>query len=83
MILCHSLATNDELIYTKFNKKIVARHLENRNENLAKQICNHFRNKSFLEALDMIKYKSVKELFDLAMQLSIETKRELVSFDLI
>ena len=83
MILCHSLSTNDELSYTKFNRKITLRHQDNRNDPLAHKLTNLFRSKTFLEAIDMIKFKTVKDLFDDALQLSIETKRELVSFDLI
>ena len=83
MILCHSLSTNDELSYTKFNGKITLRHQDNRNDPLAHKLTNLFRSKTFLEAIDMIKFKTVKDLFDDALQLSIETKRELVSFDLI
>jgi hypothetical protein len=83
MILCHSLATNDELTFTKYVRKINARHQENHRDKTAHSLCGLFRNKSFIEATEMIKFKSVKNLFDDAMQLSIACKRELISFDLI
>jgi hypothetical protein len=42
-----------------------------------------FKGKSLAEAIDMIRFKTIQDQFDLAMQKSIETQRELVSFDLI
>jgi hypothetical protein len=83
MILCHAIATNDELAYTKYLRKISARHMEDLRDKVALQHCNLFKQKELQDAQGMIKFKSVKEIFDKAMQLSIATKRELISFDLI
>ena len=83
MILMHSLSTNDELAFTKYVRKISTRHQEDLKDKLALLLFNTFKGKTMLDALDMIKFKSVKDLFDQAMQMSIETKREIISFDLI
>jgi hypothetical protein len=74
MILCESLANSKELEFTKVMRKISTRHHENRKDKLASTLFNTFKGKSLLEGLDMIKFKSVKDLFDLAMQMSIETQ---------
>lgn len=83
MILCHSLAINDELVYTKYLRKVTARANDERRDRLAKALVDSFKGKSIIEALEMIKFKTVQDFFDRAMQISIETKRELISFDMI
>ena len=83
MILCHSLSINDELIYTKYIRKISTRHKEDRRDRQAHTLTETFKNKSIAEAIEMKRFKTVQDFFDLAMQMSIETQRELVSFDLI
>jgi hypothetical protein len=67
MILCHAIATNDELAFTKYLRKLNARHLEDLRDKMALQHCNLFRNKELQDAQNMIKFKSVKDIFDKAM----------------
>ena len=73
MILCHSLAINDELIFTKYNRKIHTRQKEDSRDRQAQTLYETFKGKSLAEAIDMTRFKTIQDHFDLAMQMSIET----------
>ena len=56
MILCHSIATNEDMQFMKFVKKFKLRVIEDRQDFEAREVLEIFQNKDFKEVIELVKY---------------------------
>lgn len=83
MIVCHSIAVSDELKFLKHYTKLL--HISPKDEEDA-QLHNNLsilNGKNFSEVRQLCMSKTMRNSFNSSLALSIETRREIVAFDLV
>lgn len=83
MVICHSIAVNEELQFVKFLRKVTNYISENPTHAMAKALLDVYGQANFDECDDLVHISSVKILFSEALKFSIDRKRDIVAFDLI
>ena len=82
MIICHSIATGDELTFVKFMRNASLQLQEDPNDERCQQVLRLFAGKTFRAARDLHHSQAMRAAMNEALTFSIERKREVIAFDL-
>lgn len=83
MVICHSIAVNEELQFVKFIRKMDDYGIQNPDHPMCKAMLAVYGHVNFDECDELVHVGSVKVLFSEALKFSIDRKRDVVAFDLI
>ena len=83
MVICHAISKLDELTYFKFMKKMNEAFKNDPKDKTAQRIIRLFAGQDFVIVKDMYLMKRFREAFNEALSFAIETKREVICFDLV
>lgn len=82
MIVCHAIASGDELTSVKFLAKASLNAIDFPNDEIPKRLLRLFAGKPFADARSQLHDRELKAALNEALAFAIEAKREVVAFDL-
>lgn len=82
-MICHAISTSNELQFMKLMHKLQTIETLNEEDQMLKENVNILHNKPFVEVRQLCITKATRQSLNTALWLSIETKREMVAFELV
>lgn len=83
MILCHSIASDDELQFVKFMRKLGQQLKYDPKDERAGRALRLYAGKPFMEVRNLGPVKKARECMNEALWFAIKSRRETIAFDLI